>query len=81
MITITQKGDKVGTNLSQKGSSKLRAEISGLKSRISDLAENAQKKIEILSEIINEKQEEHDEGLNKETKTRAISIASDALAS
>merc|ERR1711976_984274 len=57
LITITQEGDKVGTNLSQEGSSKLRAEISGLKSRISDLAENAQKKTEILSEIINEKQE------------------------
>ena len=44
LITITQEDDKVGTNLSQKGSSKLRAEISGLKSKISNLAENAQRK-------------------------------------
>merc|ERR1712013_975863 len=57
LITLTQEGDKVGTNLSQEGSSKLRGEISNLKSRISELAENAQKKIEMLSEIINEKQE------------------------
>merc|ERR1712106_238245 len=57
LITLTQEGDKVGTNLSQEGSSKLRSEISNLKSRISELAENAQKKIEMLSDIINDKQE------------------------
>ena len=44
LITITQEDDKVVTNLSQKGSSKLCAEISGLKSKISNLAENAQRK-------------------------------------
>ena len=32
LITFTQEGDKVGTNLSQEGSSKLRGEISNLKS-------------------------------------------------
>ena len=54
LITLTQEGDKVGTNLCQEGSSKLRGEISNLKSRISELAENAQQKIEMLTEIINE---------------------------
>merc|ERR1712150_342135 len=38
LISLTQEGDKVGTNLSQEGSSKLRGEISKLKSRISQLA-------------------------------------------
>ena len=57
LITLTQEGDKVCSSLNQEGSSNLRAEISKLKNRISHLAEGAQLKIEILSEIINEKQE------------------------
>ena len=57
LITLTQEGDKVCSHLNQEGSSHLRKEISDLKHRISQLAEEAQKKIEVLSEIINEKQE------------------------
>ena len=57
LITLTQEGDKVCSNLNQEGSSNLRGEISELKQRISNLAEAAQKKIEVLSELINEKQE------------------------
>ena len=57
LINLTKEGDKVGSNLSQEGSSRLRNEISSLKARISQLAENAQKQIEILSDVINEKQE------------------------
>ena len=57
LINLTKEGDKVGSNLSQEGSSRLRNEISTLKARISQLAEHAQRQIEVLSDVINEKQE------------------------
>ena len=57
LITLTRNGDKVGSNLNQEGSSKIRASVADLKQRISQLAESAQLKIETVSEAINTKQE------------------------
>ena len=57
LITLTRNGDKVGSNLSQEGSSKIRASVADLKQRISALAESAQLKIETVSEAISTKQE------------------------
>ena len=56
LINLTKEGDKVGSNLSHEGSGKIRGEISTLKLRISKLAEEAQKQIELISSLVNEKQ-------------------------
>ena len=57
LIMLTREGEKVGSNLSQEVSSKIRATTVDLKQRISGLVEAAQVKIEHLSELISQKQE------------------------